>query len=109
VARIQIVSTLSLGGRSVTLIATDASYPQTHLYRFKVNTIKKGTIVTKGRPRRLSGLEIEAMLNNLKEKESGDGYIDFGIEHYWTHKCGLWELPYVKTLILMHTIGVMHK
>jgi hypothetical protein len=30
--------------------------------------------VTKGSPRRLSGLEIEAMLNNLKEKESGDGY-----------------------------------
>jgi hypothetical protein len=43
--------------------------PQTHPYRFEVNTFKKGTIVTKGQPRRLSGLEIEAMLNNLKEKK----------------------------------------
>jgi hypothetical protein len=43
--------------------------PQTHPYRFEVNTFKKGTIVTKGPPRRLSGLEIEAMLNNLKERK----------------------------------------
>jgi hypothetical protein len=43
--------------------------PQTHPYRFEVNTFKKGTIVTKGLPRRLSGLEIEAMLKNLKEKK----------------------------------------
>jgi hypothetical protein len=31
--------------------------------------------------RRLSGIEIEAMLNNLKENESGDGYIGFGTKH----------------------------
>jgi hypothetical protein len=109
VARIQIVSALSLEGRSVTLTAIDASCPQKHSYRFEVNTFKKGTIVTKGPPRRLSELEIEAMLNNLKENESGDGYIGFGTEHNWTHKCGLWELSYVKALILMHNIDVMHQ
>ncbi|KAL5657654.1 hypothetical protein ACJX0J_030817, partial [Zea mays] len=26
------------------------------------------------------------------------------IDHNWTHKCGLWELPYMKALILMHNI-----
>jgi hypothetical protein len=30
-------------------------------------------------------------------------------EHNWTHKYGLWELPYVKALILMHNIDVMHQ
>jgi hypothetical protein len=49
------------------------------------------------------------MLNNLKENKSGDGYICFGTEHNWTHKCGLWELPYVKALILMHNIDIMHQ
>ena len=29
--------------------------------------------------------------------------------HNWTHICGLWELPYVKALILMHNIDVMHQ
>jgi hypothetical protein len=29
--------------------------------------------------------------------------------HNWTHKCGLWELPYSKALILMHNIDVMHQ
>jgi hypothetical protein len=58
-------------------------------YRFEVNTFKKGTIVTKGLPKHLSGLEIEAMLNNFKENESGDGYVGFGTKHNWTHKCGL--------------------
>jgi hypothetical protein len=83
--------------------------PQTHPYRFEVNTFMKGTIVTKGPPRCLSGLEIESMLNNLKENESGDGYIGYEIEHNWTHKCGLWGLPYVKVLILMHKIDIMHQ
>jgi hypothetical protein len=81
VARIQIVSTLSLGGKICSFDCHRCFLPQTHLYRFEVNTFKKGTIMTKGPPRHLSGLEIEAMLNNLKEKESGDGYIGFGTEH----------------------------
>jgi hypothetical protein len=30
-------------------------------------------------------------------------------KHNWTHKCGLWELPYAKELILIHNIDVMHQ
>jgi hypothetical protein len=29
--------------------------------------------------------------------------------HNWTHKCTLWDLPYMLTLILMHNIDVMHQ
>jgi hypothetical protein len=29
-------------------------------------------------------------------------------ENNLTHKCGLWDLHYVKALILMHNIVVMH-
>jgi hypothetical protein len=39
----------------------------------------------------------------------GNGYVGFGTEHNWTHICGLWDLPYVKTLILMHNIDLMHQ
>jgi hypothetical protein len=28
--------------------------------------------------------------------------------HNWTHKCVLWELPYMPMLILMHNIDFMH-
>jgi hypothetical protein len=69
VARIQIVSALSLGGKICYFDCHICFLPQTHPYWFEVNTFKKGTIVTKGPPRCLSGLEIEAMLNNLKEKK----------------------------------------
>jgi hypothetical protein len=72
---------LKFGGKICYFDCHICFLPQTHSYRFEVNSFKKGTIVTKGLPRRLSGLEIEAMLNNLKEKESGDGYIGFGTEH----------------------------
>ena len=95
--------------RSVILIVTDVFLPENHSFRFQRNAFRKDTIVTKGSPKRLSGSEIEAMLNALKEKEDGHGYEGFGKNHNWTHKCGLWELPYAKSLILMHNIDVMHQ
>jgi hypothetical protein len=68
---------------------------------------KKDNIVLEGPPRRLSGLEIADMLNNLVLKENGDEFVGYRNEHNWTHKCALWELPYAKALILMHTIDVI--
>jgi hypothetical protein len=41
--------------------------------------------------------------------ESAKRYQGFGEEHNWTHICGLWELPYAKSLIQMHNIDVMHQ
>jgi hypothetical protein len=49
------------------------------------------------------------MLDNLVLQKNGVGFIGYGDEHNWTHKCALWELPYAKALILMHNIGVMRR
>jgi hypothetical protein len=48
------------------------------------------------------------MLDDLKESENGvfEGY---GVNHNWTHKSCLWEIPYAKALILHHNIDLMHQ
>jgi hypothetical protein len=43
--------------------------PEDHPFRFDRNTFKKDTIVTRGPPKRLSGPEILARLNDLKLNE----------------------------------------
>jgi hypothetical protein len=63
----------------------------------------------RGPPKHLSGPEILARLNDLKLNEYGNHFEGFGTEHNWTDKYGLWELPYVKALILKHNIDVMHQ
>jgi hypothetical protein len=73
------------------------------------NSFKKDNVVLKGLPRRLSGPEIADMLDNLVRDENGDQFVGYGKKHNCTHKCGLWELPYVKALILMHNLDVMHQ
>jgi hypothetical protein len=57
--------------------------------------------VTRGPPKRLSGLDILTRLN-----ECGNRFEGFETEHNWTHKYRLWDLPYVKALILMRNIDV---
>jgi hypothetical protein len=83
--------------------------PLNHLFRLDRDAFKKGNIVLEGSPRRLSGLEIADMLNNIVFKENGDEFVGYENEHNWTHKCALWELLYAKMLILMHNIDVMHQ
>jgi hypothetical protein len=41
--------------------------------------------------------------------EKGDKYQGFGVDHNWTHISGLWELPYMSSLIVVHNIDVMHQ
>jgi hypothetical protein len=65
--------------------------------------------VEKGPPRHRTGQEIIDELNNLKISDGGEDFKGYGKEHNWTHKCGLWELPYSKALILIYNIGVMHQ
>jgi hypothetical protein len=49
------------------------------------------------------------MLNTLKLNEHGNHFVGFRTDHSLTHKCELWELPYVKRLILMHNIDAIHQ
>ena len=100
---------LEFGGKICYFDCHRCFLPENHPFRFQRNAFKKDTIVTKGPPKRVMGAEILATLNALKENKDGDGYIGFGLEHNWTHRCALWELPYVKALILMHNIDVMHQ
>jgi hypothetical protein len=80
-----------------------------HPFRLDNDAFKMGNIVLEGPPRRLSGPEIADMLDNLVLKKNEDGFVAYGAEHNWTHKCALWKLPYAKALILMHNIDVMHQ
>jgi hypothetical protein len=47
------------------------------------------------------------MLDNLVLNKEGNGFVGYGNDHNWTHKCALWELLYAKALILMHNIDIM--
>jgi hypothetical protein len=73
------------------------------------NSFKKDNVVLKGPPRCLSGPEITDMLDNLILDENGVQFVGYGKKHNWIHKCVLWELLYVKELILMHNLDVMHQ
>jgi hypothetical protein len=49
------------------------------------------------------------MLDKLTPDPERPGYFEgYGETHNWTHKCALWELPYMPMLILIHNIDVMH-
>jgi hypothetical protein len=84
--------------------------PQKHDFRQEQNTFQKDTTITKGPPKHLSSAQIIDMLDKLMSDPERPGYFEgYGEMHNWTHKCALWELPYMPTLILMHNIDVMHQ
>jgi hypothetical protein len=83
--------------------------PLDHEFRLDSDTFKKGNIVLEGLPGRLSSAEIAEMLDNSVLNKEGNGFVGYGNDNNWTHKCELWELPYAKALILMHNIDVMHQ
>jgi hypothetical protein len=70
---------------------------------------RKDTIVKKGPPKHLSGLETVENLSKLVLNREENGYEGYGEEHSWTHICALWEHPYAQALILMHNIDVMYQ
>jgi hypothetical protein len=83
--------------------------PRKHKFRQEQNSIKDN-IVTKGLPKRLSGPQIVDMLDKLTLDPERPGFFEgYRETHNWTHKCALWELPYMSTLILIHNIDVMHQ
>jgi hypothetical protein len=73
------------------------------------NTFKKDNTGLEGPPMRLCGPEIVDMLGKFVLDQNEGEFVGYGKEHNWTHKCGLCELSYVKMLILMHNIDVMHQ
>jgi len=100
---------LKFGGKICYFDCHRRFLPNNHPFRLQKNAFRKNTVIRKGPPKRLSGTEIMTSLKNLKLNKDGDGFEGFGTEHNWTHICGLWELPYMTALILMHNIDVMHQ
>jgi hypothetical protein len=50
------------------------------------------------------------MLDKLTPNPKRPNYFErYGETDNWTHKCAMWELPYMPALILMHNIDVMHQ
>jgi hypothetical protein len=49
-----------------------------HPFRLDSDAFKKGNIVLKGPPKRLSDLEIAYMLDNLVLNKNGDEFIGYG-------------------------------
>jgi hypothetical protein len=83
--------------------------PPDHTIRLQKNAFRKDTIVEKGPPRHQTSQKIIEKLNNLKISDGREEFEGYRKEHNWTHKCGLWELPYSNALILMHNIDVTHQ
>jgi hypothetical protein len=84
-------------------------FPRKHNFRQEHNIFLKDTTVTKGLPKHLSGVQIVDMLAKLTPDLERPGYFEGYREmHNWNHKCALWELLYMPTLILMHNIDVMY-
>jgi hypothetical protein len=100
---------LKFGGKISYFDCHRCFLPLNHEFRLDINIFKKGNIILQGPPRRLSGLEIADMLDNLVLNKEGNGFVGYGNDYNWTHKYALWELLYVKALILMHNIDVMHQ
>jgi hypothetical protein len=100
---------LKFGGKISYFDCHRCFLPLDHEFRLDSNTFKKGNIVLEGPPRRLKGLEIADMLDNLVPNKEENGFVGYENDHNWTHKCALWELLYAKELILMHNIDVMHQ
>jgi hypothetical protein len=68
--------------------------PLKHPFRMQKDSFRKDTIVKKGPPKHLSGLETAENLSKLILNREGNEYEGYGEEHNWTHICALWEHPY---------------
>jgi hypothetical protein len=82
--------------------------PLDHPFRRDVKNFRKGVQVTDPAPQMMTGAEVRAEIEALKDDKEKGGFIGYGEEHQWTHKSGLTRLPYFNDLLLPHNIDVMH-
>jgi hypothetical protein len=77
--------------------------PLNHEFRNDTWSFLKGKTVRKWPLKQKFGASIVQILDDLKESEN-DVFEGYGVNHNWTHKSYLWELPYAKALILPTTL-----
>jgi hypothetical protein len=85
---------LTTGGKISYFDCHQCWLPLKHPFRMQKDSFRKDTVVKKGPPKCLSGLETTENLSKLVLNREGLGYEGYGEEHNWTHICALWELPY---------------
>jgi hypothetical protein len=96
-------------GRKVTLFDCHRWFlPLNHPSRSDKQSFLKGKPVRKGPPKRKLRADITKMFDDPMKSENGE-FEGYGEKHNWTHKSCLWELPYVKALVLPHNIDLMHQ
>jgi hypothetical protein len=96
-------------GRKVSFFDCQRRFlPLRHEFRGDKESFKKGRNIRKGPPKQKLEADIVKMLGELKKSQDG-GFKGYGEKHNWTHKSCLWELPYVKILILPYNIDLMHQ
>jgi hypothetical protein len=66
---------LKFGGRINYFDCHRCFLPLNHEFRLDSDTFKKGNIILEGLPRRLSGPEIDDMLDNLVLNKKGNGFV----------------------------------
>jgi hypothetical protein len=96
-------------GKKVTFFYCHERFlPLSYPFRGDRKSFTKGKTVKKGPPKQKLGVDITKMLDDLMESENGK-FEGYGENHNWNHKSCLWELPYVKALILPHNIDLMYQ
>jgi hypothetical protein len=82
--------------------------PSNHPFRNDTKSFRKGKRVRDGPPKRQTSEDIMRQHRDLKPAVGG-GFEGYGEQHNWTHISFLWELPYMKALLLPHNIDLMHQ
>jgi hypothetical protein len=81
--------------------------PSNHPFRNDTKSFQKGKRVRDGPLKRQTGEDIMRQHRDLKSI-AGGGFEGYSEQHNWTHISFLWELPYMKALLLPHNIDLMH-
>jgi hypothetical protein len=87
--------------------------PPNHRYRKNRNDFFIGRVEKNVAPPRLSGEELHDVVSEYGDivfgLQSGkQKFPGFGLTHNWVKRSIFWELPYWKTNLLHHNLGVMH-
>jgi hypothetical protein len=99
---------LKWGGKFSSFDQHHQFLPLDHPFRRDVKNFRKGVQVTDPAPQMMTGAEVRAEIEALKDDKEKGGFIGYGEEHQWTHKSGLTRLHYFNDLLLPHDIDVMH-
>ena len=99
---------LTKGGKYCSFDKHRQFLPIDHPFRRDIKNFTKGVVVEDPPPQWFTGAKIREWLDSLVPNAEGDGFVGYGVDHAWTHKSGLWRLPYMEHILLPHILDMMH-